>query len=52
MPNDVRQAYFLNEEDRKVMEIRHQQRMDYMGQDVFSWEEIRLAFTDIKVWLR
>jgi hypothetical protein len=33
------------------MEIRHQQRMSYMGEDVFSWEEIRLAATDIKVWL-
>lgn len=51
MPNDVRKAYFLNEEDRKVMEIRHLQRLSYMGADEFSWEEIRLAFTDIKVWL-
>lgn len=51
MPNDVRKAYFLNEEDRKIMEIRHLQRLSYMGADEFSWEEIRLAFTDIKVWL-
>lgn len=51
MPNDIREAYFLNEEDRKVMEIRHLQRLSYMGADEFSWEEIRLAFTDVKVWL-
>ncbi|KAF4458068.1 major facilitator superfamily transporter [Fusarium albosuccineum] len=33
------------------MEIRHQQRLAYMGADVFSWEEIKLACTDTKVWL-
>ncbi|KAH6884494.1 major facilitator superfamily domain-containing protein [Thelonectria olida] len=34
--------------DREVMETRHQQRLTYMGEGVFSWEEIRLAFTDMK----
>ena len=51
LPNDVRKSYFLNEEERKVMQIRHEQRKAYMGVDEFSWEEIRLAFTDFKVWL-
>lgn len=51
MPSDVRKAYFLNEEERKVMQIRHVERLAYMGEDKLSWEEIRLAFTDMKVWL-
>ncbi|WAO88938.1 MFS domain-containing protein [Fusarium falciforme] len=51
LPSDVRQSYFLDKKERKIMEIRHQQRMSYMGEDVFSWEEIRLAATDVKVWL-
>lgn len=51
MPADIRQAYFLNDEDRKVMEVRHLQRQAYMGDDTFSWEEIKLAFADPKVWL-
>ncbi|KAH6989041.1 major facilitator superfamily domain-containing protein [Ilyonectria sp. MPI-CAGE-AT-0026] len=51
LPSDIRQAYFLNEKDREIMEIRHQQRMSYMGEDVFSWEEIKLAASDPKVWL-
>ncbi|KAL2687959.1 hypothetical protein Neosp_005529 [[Neocosmospora] mangrovei] len=51
LPSDVRQSYFLDDKEKKIMEIRHQQRMSYMGEDVFSWEEIRLAATDVKVWL-
>ncbi|CAG9981782.1 unnamed protein product [Clonostachys byssicola] len=51
LPSDVRKAYFLNKQEREVMEIRHEERMSYMGKDEFSWEEIRLAFTDPKVWL-
>lgn len=51
LPTEVRKSYFLNEEEKKVMHIRHEQRKAYMGADEFSWEEIRLAFTDVKVWL-
>ncbi|KAJ4177858.1 hypothetical protein NW755_013620 [Fusarium falciforme] len=40
LPSDVRQSYFLDKKERKIMEIRHQPRMSYMGEDVFSWEEI------------
>lgn len=50
LPSNVRQTDFLDERDREIIEIRHQQRMSYIGDDVFSWEEIRLAATYIKVW--
>ncbi|KAL3459101.1 putative MFS transporter [Aspergillus heterothallicus] len=51
LPSDPRQAYFLNAEEREVMEIRHQQRLAYMGSDELDWNEVKLAFIDLKVWL-
>ncbi|KAI0198960.1 high-affinity nicotinic acid transporter-like protein [Astrocystis sublimbata] len=51
LPTDVRKAYFLNEEDRKVMQVRHEQRLAYMGEDKLDWNEVKLAFTDPKVLL-
>ncbi|KAI0383984.1 high-affinity nicotinic acid transporter-like protein [Hypomontagnella monticulosa] len=51
LPSDVRKAWFLNEEERSVMEIRHHQRLSYMGEDKLDWNEIKLAFLDPKAWL-
>ncbi|KAL4786832.1 MFS general substrate transporter [Aspergillus varians] len=51
LPSDPRKAYFLNAEERQVMEVRHEQRLAYMGSDKLDWNEIKLAFTDPKVWL-
>lgn len=33
------------------MDIRHQQRIAYMGDDQLDWNEVKLAFVDPKVWL-
>lgn len=52
LPTDIREAYFLNSEERKVMQVRHTERMDYMGEDKLDWNEVKLAFSDPKVWLR
>ncbi|KAL4938547.1 hypothetical protein BDV06DRAFT_231701 [Aspergillus oleicola] len=51
LPNDPRKAYFLNAEERQVMDIRHSERLAYMGSEELDWHEIKLAFTDPKVWL-
>lgn len=51
LPSDVRKAWFLNEEERQIMELRHAERMDYMGEDKLDWKEIKLAFFDFKTWL-
>lgn len=34
------------------MQVRHEQRLAYMGSDELDWNEIKLAFLDPKVWLR
>lgn len=52
LPNDPSNAYFLNAEEKHLMQIRARQRAAYMGSDDFSWEEIRIAFKDPKVYLR
>ncbi|KAF3810049.1 putative transporter [Colletotrichum gloeosporioides] len=51
LPSDIRKAYFLNENERQLMEVRHQERLDYMGSEELDWQEIKLAFLDAKTWL-
>lgn len=52
LPNNPSRAYFLNEEDRHLMDIRAAERAHYMGSEEFSWAELKIAFTDPKVYLR
>lgn len=51
LPNDPNNAYFLNDKDKHLMKIRAKQRAAYMGSEDFSWQEIKLAFLDPKVYL-
>ncbi|KXH67929.1 major facilitator superfamily transporter [Colletotrichum salicis] len=51
LPSDVRKAYFLNEEERVIMDMRHQERLDYMGSNELDWNEVKLALLDPKTWL-
>ncbi|KAK4678856.1 hypothetical protein QC764_310620 [Podospora pseudoanserina] len=51
LPNDPTNAYFLNEREREMMQIRAKQRAQYMGSEEFSWEEIRIALKDFKLWI-
>ncbi|KAJ9630862.1 hypothetical protein H2203_001387 [Taxawa tesnikishii (nom. ined.)] len=51
LPNDPSNAYFLNAEDKHLMKIRAQQRAAYMGSEEFSWEEVKNALRDPKVYL-
>jgi MFS family permease len=52
LPNDPNNAWFLTTEDKKIMQMRAIQRAQYMGGEEFSWEEIRIAFKDPKVYIR
>lgn len=52
LPNDPSNAYFLSAEEKDLMHIRARQRAAYMGGNNFDWSEIRIAFTDPKVYLR
>lgn len=51
LPNDPSNAYFLNAEEKKLMKIREQQRKAYMGSEEFSWEEVKIALRDPKMYL-
>ncbi|KAJ5908720.1 hypothetical protein N7495_001402 [Penicillium taxi] len=51
LPNDPEKAYFLTEEEQWMMRVRNEQRRRYMGSEEFSWEEIRIAATDPKLYL-
>ncbi|KAH6605215.1 mfs transporter [Trichoderma cornu-damae] len=51
LPNDPTNAYFLNEEEKAMMKVREAQRAQYMGDEEFSWEEIRICLKDPKVYL-
>ncbi|KAF4781008.1 major facilitator superfamily transporter [Colletotrichum scovillei] len=51
LPSDVRKAYFFGEEERAIMDMRHQERLDYMGSNELDWNEVKLAFLDPKTWL-
>ncbi|UQC90789.1 major facilitator superfamily transporter [Colletotrichum lupini] len=51
LPSDGRNAYFLSDEERVIMDTRHQERLDYMGSNELDWNEVKLAFLDPKTWL-
>lgn len=52
LPNDPSNAYFLSDEEKRMMKIRAAQRAQYMGSDEFSWEEIKIELRDPKLYLR
>lgn len=51
IPKNYETAYFLSEEDKKVMRIRAEQSEAYSGGDGhFKFSELKLALSDVKVW--
>jgi len=51
LPNDPANAYFLTDEEKWMMRVRNEQRRKYMGSEKFSWEEMRIAVTDPKLYM-
>ena len=49
LPNEPAKAYFLNDEEKWMMQVRNEQRRKYMGSEKFSWEEMRIAVLDPKL---
>ncbi|KAJ5462522.1 hypothetical protein N7475_007466 [Penicillium sp. IBT 31633x] len=50
LPNNPAEAYFLTEEEKWMMRVRNEQRRKYMGSEEFSWEEMRIAARDPKLY--
>ncbi|KAG9589785.1 MFS general substrate transporter, partial [Aureobasidium melanogenum] len=42
LPNDPNNAYFLNDDDKQLMQVRARQRAAYMGSEHFSWAEVKV----------
>ncbi|KAG9771831.1 MFS general substrate transporter, partial [Aureobasidium melanogenum] len=52
VPKDYHTAYFLNEEDKKVMAVRAELSESYSGGDGhYKMKDVRLAYKDVKTWL-
>lgn len=51
LPNDPSTAYFLTDEEKRMMQVRAIQRAQYMGSEDFSWDEIRIGLKDPKLYL-
>jgi MFS family permease len=51
LPNDPSNAYFLTDEEKRMMKVRAVQRAQYMGSEEFSWDEIRIGLADPKLYL-
>lgn len=52
LPNDPGNAYFLSKEQKEFMAIRQERNKAYSGSEKFSWEEIKIALTDPKIYVR
>ncbi|KAH7325616.1 high-affinity nicotinic acid transporter [Stachybotrys elegans] len=50
-PKDPRTAWFLNEEERNVMRLRHELNPHLSNDDEFSWAKVLSAFKDPKTWV-
>ncbi|GIZ48008.1 hypothetical protein CKM354_001108300 [Cercospora kikuchii] len=52
LPDNFEKAWWLNENDKKLMRTRNRQAAIYQGEsETFDREEVKLAFKDGKVWL-
>ena len=51
LPTNPAEAWFLSDEQKHMMRIRDEQRIQYMGSDELDWQEVRIAFKDPKLYL-
>jgi hypothetical protein len=52
IPSSFEAAYFLNEDDKVVMRQRAIQAELYSGgAGHFKWKDLKLALSDVKVWI-
>ncbi|PWN53682.1 MFS general substrate transporter [Violaceomyces palustris] len=51
LADDFENAWYLNEDDKRIMRLRAKAAQDYQGDGEFSWSEAGTAFKDPKVWM-
>lgn len=52
LPSDPATAYFLSDEEKRIMRVRALQRAQYMGSEEFSWKDLTIELKDPKLYLR
>jgi Major Facilitator Superfamily len=52
LPTDPAQAYFLNDEEKWMMQVRKEQSKRYLGPEKFDWAEFRIEMRDPKLYIR
>lgn len=52
LPNNPATAYFLNEEEKWMMQVRNEQSRHYLGPKKFTWDEFWIEVRDPKLYLR
>ncbi|KAF7547213.1 hypothetical protein G7Z17_g7905 [Cylindrodendrum hubeiense] len=50
LPRSSEEAWFLKEDEKKLMKDRRARDIAYTGSDEFSWSYVWMAFTDTMVW--
>lgn len=50
LPNNPAEAYFLTDEEKRMMRVRNEQRRQYMGSEELNWDEMCTALTDPKLY--
>lgn len=51
LPKSAEEAWFLNAEEKYLMQLRKRRDAAYKGQDKFEWRYFRMAATDPAVWI-
>jgi hypothetical protein len=52
LPTNPAEAWFLTSEQKSMMRIRYEMRKQYLGSEEFSWDEVKIALRDPKLYLR
>ena len=52
LPDKPEHAYFFNAQDKEKMVVRAEQTRVYMGEDLFEWRHVRMAFKDFRLYIR
>lgn len=51
LPKTPETAWFLTEEERQIMKDMRLRDVSYTGSDPFSWDFVKMAFTDPMIWV-
>ncbi|KAF4979330.1 hypothetical protein FDECE_18080 [Fusarium decemcellulare] len=51
LPRSAQEAWFLKDDEKRLMHERRLRDVAYTGSEEFSWSYVWMAFTDIMIWV-